>query len=141
MVFRILCSWLIRTVAIRMLNEVACKYFHIANREEAIAKTCYEVTLGKCGSCDTCDMSSAILEGKKATFERKGMFDPERIEQITVYPVDEAIGGVSGAIVRISDITESKNMEKHLMPKWTACPRWDCWQEASPMKSAIPCRE
>ena len=29
---------------IRMLTEVACKYFHIANREHAIAKTCSEVT-------------------------------------------------------------------------------------------------
>ena len=59
--------------------------------------------------------SSAILEGKSTTFDRKGLFDSERIEQMTVYPVDEISQGVSGAIMRISDITESRNMEKHLI--------------------------
>ena len=100
---------------IRMLNEAACKYLQIANRKEAIAKTCYEVTLGRCGPCDNCVISSAILEGKRTTFERNGLFDSERIEQITVYPIDVAVNGFSGAIMRISDITESRNMEKHLI--------------------------
>jgi PAS domain S-box-containing protein len=99
---------------IRMLNGAACKYFHIATREDAIGKTCYEVTFGERAPCDICHMSSVIPDGKKTTFDRKGVFDPERIEQITVYPVDEAIIGVSGAIMRISDITESRNMEKQL---------------------------
>ena len=100
---------------IRMLNEVACKYFNIANREGAIAKTCSEVTFGRCGLCDICQICSAIRGGKKATFERKGVFAPERIEQITVYPVDEATSTDSGAIVRISDITQAKVIERQLV--------------------------
>jgi|WetSurMetagenome_2_1015567.scaffolds.fasta_scaffold21931_4 PAS domain S-box-containing protein len=100
---------------IRMLNEAACNYFRIANREEAIGKIRNEVTVGASGPRDGCDISSAILGGKKTIFERKGVFDPERIEQITLYPVDDAVSAISGVIVRISDITEIKNIEKQLI--------------------------
>ena len=43
------------------------------------------------------------------------MFATERIEQITVYPVDEASSTDSGAIVRISDITQAKVLERQLV--------------------------
>ncbi len=104
-----------RDYRIRMLNEASCKYFHIANAEDVIAKPCCELAPGRCGPCDNCAVTLAISGNKKTAFERKGLFELERIEQVTVYPVDEAVGGVSGAIIRISDITESRNMERHLI--------------------------
>lgn len=100
---------------VKILNESARGYFHITNREDAIGKTCYELALGRCEPCGNCAVSSAISGGNPITFERKGLFDPERTEQVTVYPVDEIAGGGAGVIMRISDITESKNMEKHLI--------------------------
>ena len=51
----------------------------------------------------------------RVTFERRGLLDPERFEQVTVYPAEESDSGFSGGIIRISDITENKNIEKHLM--------------------------
>lgn len=100
--------------AIRMLNEAACRYFQLSRREAAIGKTCYDLAQGRCGPCAHCAVTSTLPEGNQITFERKGPFDPERIEQITVYRVDEVPSGVSGVIRQIGDITESENMEKHL---------------------------
>jgi PAS domain S-box-containing protein len=104
-----------KELVVRMLNRASCRYFELTNIQEAIGKTCYQLVGEKCPSCDECDISLAVSAGKSVTCERKGLFDPERVEQITVYPVDEAASGFSGAIVRISDITESRNLEKHIM--------------------------
>lgn len=100
--------------AVRMLNEAACRYFRISRREDAMGKTCYELAQGRCEPCAPCAVNSTIPAGNQMTFERKGIFDPERIEQITVYPVEVVSSGLSGVIMHIGDITESKNMEKHL---------------------------
>jgi PAS domain S-box-containing protein len=103
-----------KSIAVRMLNRASGRYFQVTNVEEAVGRTCYQLVGGKCPSCDECEISLAVSEGKTVTWERKGLFDPERIEQITVYPVDDGASWFPGAIIRIRDITESKNMEKHL---------------------------
>jgi PAS domain-containing protein len=103
-----------KDLTVRMLNEAASRYYCIADSKETVEKSCYELAFGKREPCDGCVVGSAILEGKSITSDRKGLFDSERIEQVVVYPVDETDGGFSGAIIRISDITESRNMEKHL---------------------------
>jgi len=104
--------------AVMMLNEAARRYFEVSDREEAIGKICYEMPHGKCAECDNCvnGINSAISEAKHITFERKDLSGHEhRFEQVTVYPAEEAFTGLSGAIIRISDITESKALERHLM--------------------------
>lgn len=101
-------------LAIRMLNEATCRYFGLSRREDAIGKTCYELARERCEPCAQCAVKSGLPRGDQVSFERKGLFDPERIEQVTVYPVDEVTSGVSGVIMHIDDITDSKNMEKHL---------------------------
>ena len=102
-------------LSVGMLNEAACKYFNVVGGEEAVGKCCHDLAFGEDSPCDRCGILPAILEGKESTFERKGLFDPERIEEVSVYPLEEAVSGIPGAIVRISDITESRNIEKHLM--------------------------
>ena len=104
-----------RDCRITMLNEAACKYLRIDNREQPIVKTCYELSHGRCGVCSNCAVNEAISDRKRIAFERKGIFDTEHIEEITVYPIAEAPGRAPGAIVRISDITDARNMEKHLI--------------------------
>ena len=101
-------------LTVRMLNEASCRYFQTADHEEVIGKTCYELTNGACRSCDACRIKSAVSERRSVTFERQGLFDRERFEQITVYPLEEPGSGIPGGIIRISDITESKLIEKHL---------------------------
>ena len=104
-----------RNLSVGMLNEAACKYFNVVGGEEAVGKCCHALAFGEDSPCDRCGILLTVLEGKESTFERKGLFDPERIEEVSVYPLEEAVSGIPGAIVRISDITESKNIEKHLM--------------------------
>ncbi len=100
---------------VRMLNEAASRYYRIADSEETVRKFCYELAFGKHEPCDGCVVRSAMQEGKSTIWERKGLFDSERTEEVVVYPVDEADSGFSGAIIRISDITEIRNLEKQMM--------------------------
>jgi PAS domain S-box-containing protein len=104
-----------KDLGVMMLNRASLRYFQVNSIDEAVGKTCSQLIGKKCASCHRCEISLAISEGRNVTFERKGLFDPERVEQITIYPVDEAGSWFSGAIIRISDITESKNMERHLI--------------------------
>ncbi len=41
--------------------------------------------------------------------------DPAKLEQVVVYPLKEESGNIGSAIIRISDITEARSMERHLM--------------------------
>jgi signal transduction histidine kinase len=103
-----------KDLTVRMFNEAASRYYHIADSEETVGKSCHELAFGRHEPCDGCVVRSAILVGRSIDCERKGLFDSERTEQVVVYPVNETDGGFSGAIIRVSDITESRNMEKHL---------------------------
>ncbi len=60
-------------------------------------------------------MPSAIINKQHVSFERKGFRDPTKLEQVVVYPLREESGNKGSAIIRISDITEARSMEKHLM--------------------------
>ena len=100
---------------IRMVNEAARKYFQINHGGGPTTLTCRELSLEKGGVCGNCAITGAISKGEGLTIERSGIFNAQLIEEVTVYPLGEADGGFSGAVMRISDITESKNMEKHLM--------------------------
>ncbi|MDD1713593.1 MAG: PAS domain S-box protein [Methanoregulaceae archaeon] len=104
-----------KDLTVRMLNEAAATYFRIADGKATTGKFCYELAFGKREPCDGCVVRSAILEGRSTICERKGLFDSERTEEVVVYPVDEADGGFSGAVIRISDITENRNLEKQIM--------------------------
>ena len=78
-----------KDLTVKMLNQAAYRYFQVSSNHEAIGRTCYDLTHGKCLDCDDCVIKQAISKGKSITFERRGLFDPDRIEQITVYPLDE----------------------------------------------------
>jgi len=102
-------------LSVGMLNEAARKYFKIADDDESVGRCCHDLAFGKDSPCDRCGILLAIREGKEITFEREGPSERERIEQVTVYPLEEVVTGIPGAIVRIDDITEIKNLEKHMM--------------------------
>jgi PAS domain S-box-containing protein len=102
-------------LSIKMLNQAACRYFHVGSIHETGGRTCHDLTHGKCLVCDDCEIRQAISSGRDMTFERRGLFDPDSIEQVTVYPLDESTTGTSGAIVGITDITESRKLEEHMI--------------------------
>jgi two-component system sensor histidine kinase AtoS len=98
-----------------MLNKAALKYYQLAAYQDAIDKPCYEVFKGESYPCAKCPVPSVLSDGTNATYDRKGPFDPNRLEQVTVYPLQEESGEVTGCILRITDITEEKEVERQLI--------------------------
>jgi signal transduction histidine kinase/FixJ family two-component response regulator len=103
------------TMRIRMLNSSARKYYTVHNNEDVIGRPCYEALKGRPSPCDNCGVPAAISKGINSEFERKGIINPDRYEQVAVYPVKEEEFGITGAIIRVDDITEKKEMEQQLM--------------------------
>jgi signal transduction histidine kinase len=104
-----------KNMSILMLNEAAVKYYRLSSDEDAIGRACHKAIRGESSPCEGCSVSEHTAAGTQVTFERKGFFDPGRVEQVTVYPILGARSGLGGSILRISDITENRNMEKQLI--------------------------
>jgi two-component system NtrC family sensor kinase len=102
-------------LSVRMLNKAALKYYQLAAYQDAMGKPCTEVFKGESDSCARCPVPSVLSDGRNATYDRKGHSDPNRLEQVTVYPLQEASGEVTGCILRITDITEEKEVERQLI--------------------------
>ncbi len=98
----------------RMLNKAAAEYFKI-DFKDALGKPCYQGLMGSVRPCDMCHIPSLIRNRHPVSLERKGLIDPNRLEQVVIYPLQEATISVPGAIIRISDITEAKVMERQLI--------------------------
>jgi transcriptional regulator with PAS, ATPase and Fis domain len=101
---------------IGMLNKAAIRYYRISDYQTAIGRPCYEVILENTPSalCDGCPLRDTFSGGRTMEFERQGLFDPDRIEQVTFYPTEEKPGESKSCIIRITDITEQKRAEESL---------------------------
>ena len=95
-------------LTVKILNRAAIEYYG-DNGRSAIDKPCYSVFKERSGPCEECNIAPVIFEGRHGDFERKGFMNPERLERVVVYPVKEKSGEVGSAIIRVTDITESKN--------------------------------
>jgi len=100
--------------SVRMLNRAAVEYFRI-EYADALDKPCYKALMKTERPCEMCPIPSLIKEGKPASLERKGLLNPKRLEQVVIYPLHEDSNTPPGAILRISDITEARSMERQLM--------------------------
>ena len=98
---------------VKMINTAASHYYHLGDNL-AIDQPCHQVLMAKDQPCAECDLPRRIAGNSAITFERKGLFDPNRIEQVVVYrSVDQ--GGHSGsAIVKITDVTDARALERQV---------------------------
>jgi signal transduction histidine kinase len=103
-----------KDMKIKMMNRPAAGYYQIEQPGDFIGKVCRHV-VGDDGRCDHCRIPQAVEAGKKITFERKGLMDPRRWEQVTVYPVspDQHKGG--DAVIRVTDITEARMIQNGII--------------------------
>jgi len=101
--------------SIKMLNRAAKDYYQVKTQDTIIDKPCHQAFKGRPDPCKGCTIPSAILDSKAVTFERKGFFDPARIERVVIYPLKEKHNGLEGAIVRIGDVTDARFMERQLL--------------------------
>lgn len=99
------------SLSVKMLNKAATEYFK-TNFQDAVGKPCYDIFMIKSAPCEGCKICSKISTGNQAVFERKGIVDENRVEQVDIYPLKGT--ETEGTIIRISDITEKKKIQEQL---------------------------
>ena len=96
-----------------IMNMAAEVYFKNKN-ENCLGKKCYKIFKKKQCLCKGCKVPLVISNCRKESFERKGIMNPKRLEKISIYPVRKE-GKMWAAIIRLTDITKEKEMEKELI--------------------------
>ncbi|MBT8368724.1 MAG: response regulator, partial [Deltaproteobacteria bacterium] len=71
-----------RNMIIKVLNEAAKDYTQLSRYQDIIDKPCYRVLAERSAVCKDCQLPLAILSRNPAMFERKGLKDPARIEEV-----------------------------------------------------------
>ena len=102
-----------KDMGIKLINKAAGKYYGIPSSRDAVGRRCYQMA-GRPGPCEDCALPTAILGKESVTFERKGLMNPDKFEQVVVYPLVEKEFNTEDAIIRISDITEKKLFEHRI---------------------------
>jgi PAS domain S-box-containing protein len=102
-------------MTIQMVNMAAVRYYQMVSPQDVIGRsTCGEFGVKK-DLCERCPIPSAVSGGKQVSFVREGYMDPERLESVTIFPVLAENEGLSGAVIRIADITDARMMENALL--------------------------
>ena len=104
-----------RNMTVIVLNRAAKEYAQVSRFQEVLGQSCHEIFARRSRPCDNCHLEQAILNNKSMTFERKGLKDPSRTEEVVIYPMQSAEDGERNAILRISDITDQREIEKQLI--------------------------
>jgi signal transduction histidine kinase len=100
---------------VKIINNVAADYYGVDRSRDILEKYCYHVFRGRLEPCEGCQVPKAVLDGRSLTFERPGFINADRLEQVVIYPVKEKTGAIGDAIIRLTDITESKKIERQLI--------------------------
>ncbi|MGA8181573.1 MAG: MASE3 domain-containing protein [Desulfobacterales bacterium] len=103
-----------KNLTIKILNKSAHEYYGTEGRD-VLEKPCYIAFLKRSNPCEECIIASAVSEGRHGDFERTSFMKPERLERVVIYPVKKKLGRNGLFIIRISDITESKMLERRLI--------------------------
>jgi PAS domain S-box-containing protein len=98
-----------------MINKAAMTYYGVGEGSEVLGKLCYEGLRGRETVCPECNHPFLTAGARTMSFERNGLNDPGRVECVTVYPVFDEQGRRDAVIVRISDITQAKILERQIL--------------------------
>jgi signal transduction histidine kinase len=101
----------------KMLNRAAATYYGLTDPQETIGKLCYQVFKGRSDPCEECRVPWAISNGQNISYERKGLMDPNRFEEVVVYHLNGNGDGPGDVIIHISDVTERRLFQKQLIQK------------------------
>jgi len=101
---------------IKILNEAALTYCNASDTELILNRPCYKAIRSRGIPCSECPIQRAVQTGQKKTLERANPSVPERIELIAAYPLQQnEVCGISGTIVRITDVTKTRKMAQQLI--------------------------
>lgn len=77
--------------------------------------TCHALLCGEIVSCKECPFFLLRRDNGNHRFERRRGRDPERIEQVEMIPLSVSNDGFDGTMVRVTDLTQSKHIERYLI--------------------------
>ncbi|WP_051327798.1 ATP-binding protein [Desulfatirhabdium butyrativorans] len=95
-------------------NRAFGKYYGIPEEASFSNRFCFELR-GNQTPCEGCQRPFHQLAGLSGHFERKGLVYSDRIERIFMDTVRNASGNVEATIIRISDITQIRLMDRQLI--------------------------
>lgn len=98
---------------IRMLNKAAQVHYKIENKDTVLDRICHDTFVKDYFQCENCLIPSSMKERKGLCFERTNMYDQNRTEQVTFYPVED-VSGKFGGLIQVTDVTETKGIEEIL---------------------------
>jgi signal transduction histidine kinase len=101
-------------LTVKMLNTPAAEYYQV-KPADVIGRRCHQAFQKRKEPCEECHIPAAVLRARSVTLERKGLMNPDRLEQVIIYPIKEEGTDVSSAIIHVSDITETRFMERQLI--------------------------
>ncbi|MBI5592847.1 MAG: PAS domain S-box protein [Deltaproteobacteria bacterium] len=102
------------TLRIKRINRAAKEYLGLTGFEDAFGKTCFELR-ERSDPCQGCERPFTSLGSFVGAFERKSPVDPERLEQIDIYRVAYSSEGEEGTLIRITDVTQARLLQKQLI--------------------------
>jgi len=97
------------------MNKKAVTYYGVKNIQSYQGKKCHDLFSGDLDPCKGCQIPSARQKDQPTFFERPGIFDPQKTEKVVTYPILDDNDELKYILVRISDITERKIFESHLV--------------------------
>jgi signal transduction histidine kinase/CheY-like chemotaxis protein len=100
---------------VKKLNKAARDYYGLSSYGEAVGKPCYEAFQGKSGPCEDCERPISTLENFTGCYERKGVMNFERIEQVFVDLARDQSGAPMATIIRIYDITQARMRDRQII--------------------------
>jgi PAS domain S-box-containing protein len=99
---------------VQMLNMAAAQYYNVDPRH-VVGRVCHQSMVANPELCRKCEVLSHVATRQPVTFERQSFMHPGRLEEVVVYPLGKSEKKEqAGIIVRISDITEARIMERQL---------------------------
>ena len=98
---------------VQMINAAAKSYFQMENRP-AIDQPCHQALMCSDRPCQECDIPETLKHENHLVFERKGIFNPNRIEQVVIYRSLNSPDCSGATIIRITDVTEARILEKQV---------------------------
>ncbi len=100
---------------VTMINKAAMDYYGSREIEDVLGMPCFEGLGGRESICPACDYPFVSVVSEPLTFERAGLHDQKRVESVTVYPVLNVSGERDAIIVKTSDVTLTKLLDRQLL--------------------------
>jgi signal transduction histidine kinase len=103
-----------RHLNVQMLNHAAKTYYKINDYKDILGKS-YETLFHNESAYRQCIFPQALSSGQAMVFERPALMADGDIEKVTIYPLSSSVSRLDGAIIQITDVTETKAIERQII--------------------------